>query len=161
MLSPKLWMETVHWKTFIGNLWTVGESVGKKYTKRFTDRQSVLKTFTHFISLVYPSVNIKYYRKNTIFNVVGVLVVAVTFKVILFQPYPHIFLGFFCLIQKITQPIYMVQIKYQLVNEKNNIWNKKNILNSILPNYNVIFLNPHRNIIINSPIEISPWNKNI
>jgi hypothetical protein len=37
----------------------------------------------------------------------------------------------------------------------------KNILNSILPNYNVIFLNPPRNIIINSPIEISPWNKNI
>jgi hypothetical protein len=52
-------METVHWKTFIGNLWTVGESVGKKYTKKFTDGQSVLKKI---YSLYFIGISISKYK---------------------------------------------------------------------------------------------------
>ena len=48
------------------------------------------KIIIHFILSIYLSVNIIYYRQNIIFNVVGVLTIA--FTVILFQPYPYIFL---------------------------------------------------------------------
>jgi hypothetical protein len=61
----------------------------------------------------------------------------------------HIFLLSFASHKK-NHAIYNLPINYLLVNEKwnFNIWNKKIILILILPNYNVIFPNPHCNIII-------------